>query len=392
MPTFDARNTAAICGVGMSPMGHLDDRSTLSLIAEALRNALADCGLEKQDLDGILVNIGYPMGCDFDVICETLGLEVRLADQTWTHGRMLCNVLINAALAVSAGLATHVACVCGVGFHKMRTFGGEADSEGYREQGGPHGELPHYGSTGPGTGAAFAARRYFGKYGGSPEQLSAVAMAQRKWANLNPQAFFHKKPMTKADYLASRYIFEPLRLLDCCLMSDGAAVVIVTTAERARDMKRAPVYLSGFSSMGHGRALPVMSLPGLGLKQQPDFDYSVDPRDLPVYKMAGVLPADIQAFYTYDAFTPMVMLSLEYFGFCKAGEAKDWVQNGRIEPGGALPLNTNGGLLSEGHVSAWNHMVEIVRQLRGECGARQVPGVEIAQWGSALGDAIVFRR
>jgi acetyl-CoA acetyltransferase len=170
-----------------------------------------------------------------------------------------------------------------------------------------------------------------------------------------------------------------LHLYDYCQTIGGACVVIVTTAERARNGPHKPVYLMGMQGMCAGREEATGARPGLGINQQ-DEGYPVPhPRDMEIYRMAGVNHEDIDAFYTYDAMSSIVWMALERFGFCKPGEAWQFVKDGHIRPGGSLPVNTHGGLLSEVHVSGWNHIIEMVRQLRGECGARQVPDAELLQ-------------
>jgi acetyl-CoA acetyltransferase len=164
--------------------------------------------------------------------------------------------------------------------------------------------------------------------------------------------------------------------------------VIVTTAERARDCRKRPVLISGMQGLPASREEFIWSYPGLGIAQQSVFDYTAELQ--PVYKMAGITPADVDAFFTYDAFSILAWIALERWGFCKPGEAPAFTQGGRIEVGGELPMNTNGGLLSEAHVMGWNHQVEIVRQLRGECDARQVKGARIIQWANAYGDSLIY--
>ncbi len=166
--------------------------------------------------------------------------------------------------------------------------------------------------------------------------------------------------------------------------------MIVTTAERARDLKKPPVYISGMQGLPAGRHEFIWTYPGFGVAQQEVWDYKPDLQ--PVYRMAGVTPKDIDALFTYDAFSILVWTALERFGFCGLGEAAAFTQEGRIELGGELPMNTNGGLLSEAHIMGWNHQVEIVRQLRGECGPRQIPHAEIIQWANAYGDSLIYRR
>ena len=238
-------------------------------------------------------------------------------------------------------------------------------------------------------GAALVARRYFERYGANSRQLAAVPVAFRKHASMNPAAIM-REPYSVDDYEASRYVCEPLHLLDYCLMNDGASCVIVTTAERARDLKKPPVYISGMQGLPGGHEEFIWAYPGFGVAQQSVFDYEAGLQA--VYKMAGITHNDVDALFTYDAFSILAWIALERFGFCKTGEAAAFTQDGRIEVGGALPMNTNGGLLSEAHIMAWNHHVEIARQLRGECGPRQVKDCEIIQWANAYGDSLIYRR
>lgn len=391
MPAEIAGRTAVV-GVGVSRFGTFADESPLRLATEAFKAALADAGLAKDAVDGLALNIGWPLGVDYDRFAEALGLDVRFAYQAWTHGRFVGPTLQHAAMAVHAGLARCIACVCGVSFTQQRgLLGGPGDYEGTREEGGTHEENPVYGMTAPAAGAALSCQRYFALYGATSAQLAAVPIAFRKHALLNPQAIM-RKSLTLEDHQRSRYIIEPLHLYDCCVISDGAAVVLVTTAERARDGARPPVLIAGMQGMRAGREEFLFAPPGLGIHQQRTSRYRPTPDDLPVYRMAGVSQRDVDALYTYDAFSPLVLFVLERFGFCGPGEAAAWIQGGRIELGGELPMNTSGGLLSEAHVSGWNSLVELVRQLRGECGPRQIPDARVAQWATCWGDSIIFRR
>jgi acetyl-CoA acetyltransferase len=381
----------AIAGVGVSEFGQRLPDSPLGLAAKAFKAALADSGLARDDVDGIATNIGWPLGTDYDRLAEVLGLRTRYVSQMWTHGRFVTSSLQHAAMAVATGMADCVACICSLNFSRVRDLlGGHGDTEGTREDGGSHGENPVYGMTAPAAGAAMAMRRYMETYCVPPEYLAAVPMAFRKHAQLNPRAVMNK-PLTLDDYSKARWIVDPLRLYDCALVSDGAACLLVVSAERAKDLASKPVFLSGMQGLRAGREEFIFAPPGLGINQQTVGHGPLD-ADLTAYRMAGVSQADIDGLYTYDAFSPLPLFTLERFGFCGRGEAADWVQGGRIELGGELPMNTSGGLLSEAHVSGWNSIVEIVRQLRGECGPRQVVGAQFMQWATVWGDSIIFRR
>jgi acetyl-CoA acetyltransferase len=367
------RDRTAIVGVGVSQFSR-QAQSPMRLAAQAFKAALVDAGLGKDAVDGLVINIGWPLGIDYDRFAESLGLRLTFAAQSWTHGRFVNTMLQHAALAVSAGLARCVACVCGVSFvGERQILGGPGDLEGTREEGGTHEENPVYGLTAPVAGAALSAQRYFALYGATSAQLAAVPVAFRKHAMLNPQALM-RHPLTVADHQGSRYVVEPLHLYDCCLVSDGAAVVLVTSAERARDGRRTPVLIGGLQGMRAGRDEFLFGLPGLGIGQQRAFRYRPDDDQLLAFRMAAVTQRDIDGLYTYDAFSPLVWFVLERFGFC----------------GLELPMNTSGGLLSEAHVSGWNSIVELVRQLRGECGERQVRDARVMQFATAWGDATIF--
>ena len=389
MPNFDIKDRAAIVGAGNSQYGRRLMRSPIDLAADAIAAALDDSGLTREHLDGMIVSFGTPIGADGDSIAQVLGLNLRACNQTWAHGRFTASCIQWAAMMVNAGMADAVACLASVSFSGMRRpmMGGASDREGAREAGGGHGEDPVYGMTSPGSGAALVARRYFERYGADSRKLAAVPVAFRKHASMNPAAIM-RETFGVADHQSSRYVCEPLHLLDYCLINDGAACVIVTTSERARDLKKPPVYISGMQGLPGGHEEFIWAYPGLGVVQQSVFDYDAGVQ--PVYQMAGVAPKDIDVLFTYDAFSILAWIALERFGFCRPGEAADFTQNGRIELGGELPINTNGGLLSEAHIMGWNHQVEIVRQLRGECGPRQVKDARLIQWANAYGDSLIY--
>jgi len=388
---YSIRDQTAIVGIGQSEFGRFLPDSQLKLGAKALKAALDDAGLTRADVDGVAIHLGWPLGVDYDRLAEAYGLSLRWVSQTWLHGRFVTSALQQAAMAVACGLASVVACVTAISFTRERQIlGGPGDAEGTREDGGTHGESPPYGLTAPAGGAALAMQRYMALYGATSAELAAVPIAFRKHALKSPHAVM-KTPLTLAEHQASRMVVDPLRLYDCCLITDGAAVVLVTSAERARDLKQAPVYIAGMQGLRSGRDEFIFAPRGLGINQQPARREQPPERDLAVYRMAGIERKDVAGLYTYDAFSPVVLFVLERFGFCGPGEAASWVQNGRIELGGELPMNTSGGLLSEAHVGGWNSILEIVRQLRGAAGERQIPKARHLQWGTAWGDSVIFR-
>ncbi|MGZ8202771.1 MAG: thiolase family protein, partial [Burkholderiales bacterium] len=377
------RDKVAICGVGLR-VGSFPDRTPASLATEAFRLALDDAGMTPKDVDGIF-SLSY--GADYDRFLEAIGVDVRYAFQGWSHGRFISPMVQQAALVVASGMAKTIALVHG---RRKKGYGQTGDLEMWRQGLGPHGESPAYGAMGPVFGAAIAANRYFHMYGGKDGDLAPIAMAFRKHAQLNPQAM-RRAPMTREDYMNSRWIMEPLRLFDCCQNNEGGACIIITSAERAKDCRKPPVYISGMQGVHAGRQYHNLTLPGLGVAQQEVYKYKPRDEDLYAYKMAGVTQKDVDLVMTYDAFTPLVLFMLERFGFCGPGEALEFVKDGRIELGGELPINTSGGLHSEGHVTGYNLFIEAIRQLRHECGERQVKDAKVAQYACFLGESIIMR-
>ncbi|MDQ8731456.1 thiolase family protein [Bradyrhizobium sp. LHD-71] len=377
------RDKAAICGVS-ALLGDYPDRTALSLAVEAFQLALDDAGMSHKDIDGIMC-LSY--GADYDRFLEATGVETRYAFQGWTHGRFISPTVQQAAMTIAAGLADAIAIVHG---KKHKAYGQPVDHEMWRQGLGPHGESPAYGAFGPALAPALAAQRYFHVYGGSADDLGYVCTALRESATLNPIAL-RKTPMSMDDYLNSRWIIQPLRLFDCCQNNDAAACIILTSAERARDLKKKPVYVSGFQGVHAGRQRHNFTLPGLGVAQQDDFSFRPAKEDLYVYEMADIERKDVDMIMTYDAFSPVVLFVLERFGFCGPGEAIDFIKSEGIGVKGRMPVNTSGGLLSEGHAAGWNLFAECARQLRGEAGERQVKDCEVVQYGSFLGESIIFR-
>jgi len=385
------RDKTAIAGIGLSQFGRGLEESQLQLGLVAFKDALDDAGLAREDVDGLSIHLGWPLGVDYDRIAEVFGLDIRYVNQSWLHGRFVTTALQHAALAVAAGMADCVACITAISFTRLRGFlGGPEDQEGTREEGGTHGEAPAYGLTAPASGAAMAMQRYMARYGATSEQLAEVAITFRKHAALNPRAVM-RHPLTLADHQAARMVVDPLRLYDCCLITDAAACILVTSTERARDLNARPVTIAGMQGIRSGREEFIFAPRGLGLNQQTTGTPGARARDLEVYRAANIDRDAVDGLYTYDAFAPLVLFTLERFGFAGPGEAADWIQGGRIGLGGELPMNTSGGLLSEAHVAGWNSIAEMVRQLRGSAGASQIEGASVLQWGTAWGDSVILR-
>src|SRR6266852_3569269 len=316
------KDTVAVVGVGETDYGK-DYRGaggqtvskgearydSYTLASRALKRALDDAGLKKDDIDGLCVG-GTLSG---ERASEQWGLNPR-----WSGSGAAAQCIIEATMAINAGLCTTVALVYGNAQRSMDTA-----------------------------------------YGG---------------ACLNPNAVM-QKPLTLADYLTAPYIAEPLRLYDYCLINDGGVAIIVRRVDMARDLKHRPVMVSGFGWSEE-------NVDATQLRPRLKTFYHGAHHDVAaqVYPMAGVTPKDVDVFATYDSFSVHLLASLEGFGFCKEGEAGTFVQGGRIEIGGELPCNTSGGMLSESYMQSWNHQPELVRQLRGGLGNRQVQGAEVAQY------------
>lgn len=384
---------AVIAGAAMSRLKKRWDRGPVGLAAPVLDQALADARLDTEDVDGLLVHIGSPRGQDYDRVAESLGLSVGFAAQAWSHGRFMSTTVVHAALAVNAGLAENIACIAAYrnsAFPRIGEPGNPFFDEVLREGGGPHGEQGHVGMLAPAGGAAMAWRRYTQRYPVDAAVLVEVATRLREAAMLNPLAVM-REPITAREYDASPYVVEPLRRLDCSIPVDGAACVIVARQENAQDPTRA-IPIAGIQGLRAGREQYIFGPSGLGLWQQscnrPPLESA---RAQPAYHAAGVEVDDIDLFYTYDAFTPLVPFALEEFGFIAPGEAAKNITDGGLVRDGRLWVNTNGGLLSEGHFNGWGHLIEMVSQLRGEAEKRQTPGPEIAVWGALAGDALVLR-
>ena len=367
MPNKSLAGKVAVAGVGTTRYGRLPDYDAYDLGIWALKEALADCGLKIADIDGVILN-RIP---DYQRFCELAGLNPSYTTITPGHGRFSGICIQTAVALIATGMAKTVALVYGNnGRSAGDQYGGATDIYG---SGGPGLWFP-YGMTSPGAFHAMMARRHMTQYGTTADQLGQVAMAFRQHAALNPQAVM-RDPFTLADYHASRYVCEPLHLLDYCLINDGGVAMILTSAKRAKDLAKPPVYIRGF---GQAAKFTGSTFP-------PDDYWAAPMRKVArsAYGMAGAKPEDMDALMIYDNFTPTVLFCLEGFGFCKIGESGAFVENGRLQLGGAFPTNTSGGHLSESYMQGWALNVEAVRQVRGECGARQVKDAALVQYMTA---------
>jgi len=347
-----------IAGVGHTAFGKLPGRSTVSLNVEAIRNALANAGIEKTEVDGLFVKAPTSK---FEMmyaqkLAEALGLQPRIGG-IWDHGGASNISMISyAAMAIEAGQ-------CEVAIVALADNPATGTRQAYEKSYGD-GDSGTYGWFGTPAGYAMIAQRHLQEYGTPNDGLGAIAVACRKHGAVNPNAQL-RKPLTLDQYRQSRYIVEPLRRDDCCLVSDGAAAVVVMSAERAKAMKVAkPVAVLGF---GQGQTSWDVAL-------RPDLTTTAAKVSAQTaFAMAGLQPKDIDVAQVYDCFTIAALMTLEDYGFCAKGQGGHWVQGGRIEVGGELPINTSGGLLSETGMPGLQLVIEGVRQMRGES-VNQVKG------------------
>ena len=348
------RDKTAIVGVGYTPQGKVPGRSSLSFHVEAGRNAIQDAGLRIGDVDGILIqpSMGDP-SVSAVLVAQHLGLRARFLALQDSFGASAACQAQHAAWAVLHGCANYVLC----------TYGENARSGTSKYGSALNGGL-EYGMFGAASSYALAARRGMYEFGTGPETWAEIAVAQRKWANLNPRATTFSKPMTYEDYEHSRLIIEPFRLFDICLVSDGGRAFIVTTAERARDCRKPPVYI-----MGAGQDHPATNTPQATHLAGPTGGKRSGED---AFRMAGITKSDVDACEMYDCFTYTVELELMDYGFFGRGEGKDFLKADRLAPGGDFPLNTSGGLLSESYQQGFTPLTEAVVQLRREAGERQL--------------------
>jgi acetyl-CoA acetyltransferase len=360
-----SRGTIAIVGAAESDeLGRLPGKSALMLHAEGARNALDDAGVKPSEVDAIL-STGRQTAND---VPEYLGIHPRYMDNTQMGGCSFIAHLQHAMGLINAGIAEVVLITHGESGYS-RVGMGSGDRFSPDTPAGQY-EMP-FGIGGPATRYGLAATRHMHEYGTTKEQLAEVAVATRKWAQLNPRAAM-RDPITIDDVLKSRMIAWPFNLLDCCVVTDGGGALVVTSADRAKYRKQKPVYVLG---TGEATCHSIIS-------QMPRFhvwDAAVMAAER-AWAMSGVKHSEIDLAMIYDAFTIVPILGLEAMGFCKAGEGGPFVSGQRTAPGGDFPLNTNGGGLSYTHTGMYGMflLVEAVRQLRGECGARQVKDAKTA--------------
>jgi acetyl-CoA acetyltransferase len=369
--SWPLRDKVAFVGTGTTPYGNFPETDSYGLGCAALNEALDDAGLKPGDVDGLIVN----RISSYERFAEMMGINPQYCLLTETPGRFSGVSMALAAQAIATGAAKTVALVYGNNGRSVRMMYGGGDSQ-----------WSPWGMTSPGAMHAMMWRRHMHEFGTTHADLGHVSVAFRSHACRNPAAVMHGRPITLEQHANARPICEPFRLLDYCLINDGAVAWIMTSAERARDLRRPPVLLSGYARQD---AFHYGSAPA------DDFWYPSLSACRSVYDRAGLGRDDLQGLGIYDNFSATVMFSLEGLGFCKQGESGQFVRDGTLQLGrGRWPTNTSGGHLSDGYMQGWGIIAECVRQLRHECGARQIPDAQALQYICAtnIAQSAILRR
>lgn len=354
------RGAAAIAGIGVAGLGEAPGFSALDLLGQAAHAAVTDAGLRMTDVDGLFCNTSAHSHPALSV-GEYLGLRPSYSESSSIGGSAFLGYALTAAMALQAGLC-NVALIC-YGSNQRTALGKLQAKGGSQDYEAPYRPIH------PITSFALATARHMHEFGTTREQLASVAVAARQWAGLNPEAFM-RKPLSVDEALTARMVSDPLTVRDCCLVTDGAGAVVMVRSDRARDMPNKPAYLLG-GGIAHWH---------MQIDQLEDFTRTAATQSGPAaFRMAGLTPQDVDVLQIYDAFTINVILALEDLGFCPKGEGGRFVQDGRIAPGGTLPVNTNGGGLACCHPGQYGifTLIEGTRQLRGTAGERQIPNAGI---------------
>jgi acetyl-CoA acetyltransferase len=363
------RNRAAIAGIGQTEFSKASGRSELQLACEATKAALDDAALSPHDVDGLVT---FTLDSNEEAeVARNLGIPMlTMFSRVPYGGGGACAVVMHAAMAVATGAADVVVCYRAFNERSGMRFGGGAMTATmlppFLDMYGPYGLLS------PASWVALQARRYMHEYGVTNEDFGRISVVDRKHAATNPAAWFYQRPITIEEHQQSRWIVEPvLRLLDCCQESDGGVALVITTPERARDLRQRPALITAAAqgAADDGELMTsyyrpdITGLPEMGVTAKK------------LWADSGLTPADIQTAFLYDHFTPFVLVQLEELGFCDRGEAKDFATIENLSLGGRLPINTSGGLLGEAYIHGMNGITEAVRQIRGTS-CNQVNDVE----------------
>ncbi len=362
------RDRAAIVGIGQTEFSKASGRSELQLACESVTTALGDAGLRPADVDGLVT---FSMDSSEEIeVARTVGIPaLTFFSRAPYGGGAACAVVMQAAMAVATGVADVVVCYRAMNERSGMRFGGPGLAAGtlppWLDMYGPYGLLT------PASWVALHARRYMHEYGATNEHFGRISVVDRRHAATNPGAWFYQRPITLEDHQRSRWIVEPvLRLLDCCQESDGAVALVVTSPERARDLRQPPATIvAAAQGAAHDGEL-MTSYYRDNITGLPEMSVVAER----LWSTSGLRPRDIQTAFLYDHFTPFVLVQLEELGFCGRGEAKDFATVENLSVGGRLPINTSGGLLGEAYIHGMNGMTEAVRQIRGTS-CKQAPEV-----------------
>ncbi len=365
-PSVDAnliKDKVAIVGIGETEFSKDSGRSELQLSCEAIKAAVEDAGLQMKDIDGI-VKFTWDFNDEASII-NSLGIpELKFFGDIAWGGCASCPSVMHAAMAVATGMADYVVCYRALNERSGHRYGHTA-TEGAFSLTTPTTQWAYLWPFGSMVAAAWAAtftRRYMHEFGATSRHMGWASVVCREHAQKNPKAMFYGKTMTIEDHQQSNFIIEPLRKFDCCVDTDGAVAIVVTSAERAKDCKQKPVYILGAAQgmATEGEMMTSFYRPMISLL--PETWYMGQE----LFRVAGVTPKDIDVLQLYDAFSPLIPMQMEELGFCGVGEGAAFCEGGdRIRVGGEIPVNTSGGCLSEGYIHGMNHITEAVRQLRG---------------------------
>ncbi|MBE0479510.1 MAG: lipid-transfer protein [Dehalococcoidia bacterium] len=385
------KDNVAIVGIGATEFSKDSGRSEIQMVCEAIKEAVDDAGLRMEDIDGL---VRFVMDYTDEMhLVSSLGIpELAYFGECGWGGGASCATVAHAAAAVAAGVANCVVCYRGMNERSGRRYGRVPGAEQVMISPNDHfGSLMPFGFATPPSWVAMFATRYIHEFGATAEQFGWVSIVCREHACMNPKAMFYGRPITMQDYLQARMIVEPLRLYDCCVDSDGAVAVVVTSAEKARDLKQKPAYILGATQGIATQGEMMTSYYRPRISGLPESWYAGQE----LWRITGCSPGDVDVAQFYDAFTPLIPLQLEEYGFCGVGEGAAFCEGGnRIRLDGEIPCNTSGGHLSEAYIHGMNLIAEAVRQIRGTSTA-QVKKVELSLVTGGLGvptSAILLRR
>jgi acetyl-CoA acetyltransferase len=354
------RNKAAIVGLGATEFSRNSGRSEMTLAVEAVTAALADAGLAPADVDGIAT---YTMenNDEIDVFANIGGKDLKFFSRIAHGGGGACAPMQQAAMAIATGVARVVICYRAMNERSQYRFGRGAVLTSIASTSVSENMHGLQGLRTPAAAIAMIMRRYMHLTGATEADFGQIAVSARRHAATNPAAAFFGKPITLDDYFEAPMIADPLRLLDCCQESDGAVAIVITSAEQAQDLKTRPVLIRGAAQGARDRQRSLHSYYRTDISRASESELVAEQ----LYRQSGLEPKDIDAAMIYDHFGPTIMLALEAYGFCERGDAKNFIKNGNIEIGGALPINTHGGQVGEAYIHGMNGVAEAIRQLRG---------------------------